>query len=160
VGRTAVFVARDALGGCSHAILCSENSGMLYSQFVAACTTMDSTGLPGMREGEFTRSSSLVPALGGALSRPRQAARLRSTWKMSYFLGSSGTREPNRKNRGSSVPKNQEPDRNRIFRFWFFRFRFPVLSVRFPVLLPRASRQDPAPHLAGSSLRRGIDLWA
>jgi hypothetical protein len=47
MGHIAVVMARDALGGCSHTILCSENSGVLRSWFIAACTTMNLTGLPG-----------------------------------------------------------------------------------------------------------------
>jgi hypothetical protein len=63
---------------------------------------------------------------------------------MCYFLGSSSTREPNPKNRGSSVPKNQEPD-----------FSVPVLSVPIPgsfssvlgsrFFLPRASHRATPP---------------
>jgi hypothetical protein len=44
-GAAAAAVVRGALGGCSHAILCSENSGVLRSRFAAAWTTVDSTGL-------------------------------------------------------------------------------------------------------------------
>lgn len=32
-------------GGCSHAILCSEKSGVLRSRLAAVCTTVDSRGL-------------------------------------------------------------------------------------------------------------------
>jgi hypothetical protein len=45
-----------------------------------------------------------------------------------------GSRLTEPKNRCISVPENQELNRNRFSQFRFFRFQFPVLSVRFPVL--------------------------
>lgn len=49
----------------------------------------------------------------------------------SVFSGSIG--EPNRTNQGISVPRNQEPNRNRFSRFRFFQFWFSVLSVQFSI---------------------------
>jgi hypothetical protein len=57
-------VARESLGGCSHAILCSEKSGVLLSRFVDACSTVDSTGLLGAAAADV-----LSLAGGGARCR-------------------------------------------------------------------------------------------
>jgi hypothetical protein len=73
------------------------------------------------------------------------------------FVGCSVNRGTEPKNWGISVPENQEPNKNRFSRFRFFRFRFPVLSVRFSVLgfscpgLPAKARVDPAARAAAAT---------
>jgi hypothetical protein len=73
-GGTGGTVARDSLGGCSHAILWSENSGVLLSRFVDACCTVDST------------ATGLLGA-AGALSAPvGSGARCRGLEKKVKFM--------------------------------------------------------------------------
>jgi hypothetical protein len=48
---------------------------------------------------------------------------------MGYFLGSPGTREPDRKNWGSSVPKNQERTGTIFFGSGSFGFLVPDSQV-------------------------------
>lgn len=62
-------------GGCSHAILWSEKSGVLLSRFVAGCTTVDSTGTVEVPAADMVADVLSPP--GGPLQRPREKGEVR-----------------------------------------------------------------------------------
>ena len=67
-------MARGPLGGCSHAILCSENSGVARSRFVAACTTVDSTGMLAAAATAVVTTSSVCSGNGDRSQEPKRSS--------------------------------------------------------------------------------------